>query len=81
MWRPARVPIRHPGRPVLAQQEAPAAPPAERPSWTTESLVGTGVGALTGALIAAVSGKKLAGNEILAGGGAGFVVANILRLV
>ncbi len=81
MWRPARVPLHQPRRSSLAQQEpAPAPAPTER-AWTTEALIGTSVGALAGAFVAAVSGKKLAGNEVLAGGGAGFIVANVLRLL
>ena len=84
MWRPARVPIRYSGHPTLAQEEPPAAPappPAERASWTTEALVGTAVGAIFSAFIVATSGKKPSASEIAAGGGTGFVVANVLRLL
>ena len=87
MWRPARVPIRYSGYPNLGQQEPPtdvappSPPPAKRTSWTTEVLVGTGVGAFTGALIASLSGRKPSANDAGVGGGTGFIVANILRLL
>lgn len=87
MWRPARVPIRYSGYPNLGQQEPPtdvappSPPPAERASWTTEALVGTAVGALFSAFIVSTSGKKPSASEIAAGGGTGFIVANVLRLL
>lgn len=81
MWRPARVPLHQPRHSSLAQQEPAPTPPPERASWETEAAVGFGAGALTGVILAAIDGKKLFGREMVAGGGAGFIVANVLRLI
>ena len=88
MWRPAvrAIPVvRHPS---LGQEEQPVAPvetpPVEEPrSWLTEVLIGTAGGALVGAFTGALEGKPInkVGPEIAAGGSAGFVVVNLLRLI
>ena len=70
-------------RSSLAQQEpAPAAAPApERASWELEVAVGMGVGTIAGWLTALALGKSKPTAALAPGAGAGFIVANILRLL
>ncbi len=85
MWRPARVPIRYSGYPNLGQQEpapTPAPAPApERASWEAEVAVGMAVGTVAAWLSALALGQPKPTSVMAPGAGAGFVVANILRLL